>query len=70
MNSKTIKRVMADARRDMPGHERLELAEEHGGVYVQCLACGAMWSVHFTGAGHTLFDAVGQGDDTCIKPVE
>lgn len=65
MTKTTERRTLREFRRDVGGHDNPQVVEEHGGRWVTCTACGAIWSVAFDGAGHPLFEDVEPGDGTC-----
>jgi hypothetical protein len=47
--------------------DRLRVAHEHGGTWLECLDCGAQWGVHEApGSVHGLdFEEVSEGDGWC-----
>lgn len=66
LSIKTQKRTLAALKRQ-ERHDTPQYVEEHGGRFVTCTSCGKMWSVHFDGAGHALFEEIARGDDTCQR---
>lgn len=68
MTKATQRRTLTAFRRNLDRHERHEMpavVEEHGGRFVTCSACGAIYSVAFDGAGHILFETIEPGDESC-----
>ncbi|HVL15824.1 MAG TPA: hypothetical protein VM529_24850 [Gemmata sp.] len=66
MTTKSIKRALAQFKREHPGHDKPEHVEEHGNDYVNCFrCCGAIYGIHQNGAGDFVYKLVSAGDETC-----
>lgn len=63
MDEQAILMALPDAEHP---HERLRLCDEHGGLWVTCLDCGAQWGVHESSSGLD-FEPISDGDESCMS---
>lgn len=48
-------------------HDNVAIVDEHGGRFVQCLACGALASVQTDGHGTPVIETMEDGDESCRR---
>jgi hypothetical protein len=56
--------VLTEFEQTHPEHGRAEYSDENGGSQLECLPCGARWSVTASPRGF-VFDRVSEGDGFC-----
>jgi hypothetical protein len=55
--------LKAAARRELRGHDNLQLAREHGGWWATCLSCGRLYGVG--GPEDDELTLIEHGDESC-----